>query len=177
MKTNIQERIAALREAMKEKNIDAYIIPSSDPHLSEYPADRWKSREWISGFDGSAGTVVITADKAGLWTDSRYFLQAGIELEGTGIELYKMALPETPTIPDFLLHELQNGQTVGMDEQTYSVTDAAQLERTLNRKGIKLEASYDLIDQVWKDRPAIPRQPLFEMPVELSGKSVRRKTG
>ena len=175
MKTNIPERIAALREAMKEKNIDAYIIPSSDPHLSEYPADRWKSREWISGFDGSAGTVVVTADKAGLWTDSRYFLQAGIQLEGSGIELYKMALPETPTIQEFLLHELESGQTVGTDGQTYSVAETAILEKALRRKEIKLETSCDLIDLVWKDRPAIPDNPLFEMPVELSGKSVREK--
>lgn len=175
MKTNISERIASLREAMKEKNIDAYIIPSSDPHLSEYPADRWKSREWISGFDGSAGTVVVTAGKAGLWTDSRYFLQAAAQLEGSGIDLYKMALPETPTIENFLLHELQSGQTVGMDGQTYSVADTAKLEKTLSRKEIKLETSYDLIDGIWKDRPAIPGNPLFEMPVELSGKSIQEK--
>lgn len=175
MKTNISERIASLREAMKEKNIDAYIIPSSDPHLSEYPADRWKSREWISGFDGSAGTVVVTAGKAGLWTDSRYFLQAAAQLEGSGIDLYKMALPETPTIENFLLHELQSGQTVGMDGQTYSVADTAKLEKVLGRKEIKLETSYDLIDGIWKDRPAIPGNPLFEMPVELSGKSIQEK--
>lgn len=175
MKTNIPERIAALREVMKEKKIDAYIIPSSDPHLSEYPAERWKSRGWISGFDGSAGTVVVTATKAGLWTDSRYFLQAGIQLEGSGIELYKMALPETPSIPDFLLHELQSGQTVGADGLTYSVAEAEKLEKTLRRKDIKLETSDDLIDLIWKDRPAVPANPLFEMPIELSGKSVREK--
>lgn len=175
MKTNIPERIAALREVMKEKKIDAYIIPSSDPHLSEYPAERWKSRGWISGFDGSAGTVVVTATKAGLWTDSRYFLQAGIQLEGSGIELYKMALPETPSIPDFLLHELQSGQTVGADGLTYSVAEAEKLQKTLRRKDIKLETSYDLIDLIWKDRPAVPANPLFEMPIELSGKSVREK--
>lgn len=175
MKTNIPERIAALREVMKEKKIDAYIIPSSDPHLSEYPADRWKSRGWISGFDGSAGTVVITADKAGLWTDSRYFLQAGIQLEGSGIELYKLALPETPTIPEFLLHELQSGQTVGTDGLTCSVAEAAKLEKALKRKEIRLETAYDLIDLIWKDRPAVPGNPLFEMPVELSGKAVHEK--
>ena len=110
MKTNIPERIAALREAMKQHKIDAYIIPTSDPHMSEYPADCWKYREWISGFTGSAGTVIITADKAGLWTDSRYFLQASTQLEGTGIELFKMMLPETPTIPEFLTHELKEGR-------------------------------------------------------------------
>ncbi len=173
--TIIRERIAALREAMKEKNINAYIIPSSDPHLSEYPADRWKSREWISGFDGSAGTVVITADKAGLWTDSRYFLQAAMQLEGSGIALYKMALPETPSIADFLLGELHEGQTVGADGETFSASDAAELERMLEGKKIRLETSFDLIDIVWKDRPAAPGNTLFEMPTELSGKSVREK--
>ena len=90
MKTNISERIIALREEMAKQNIDAYIIPTSDPLMSEYPADCWKYREWISGFNGSAGTVVITANKAGLWTDSRYFLQAASQLEGSGIELYKI---------------------------------------------------------------------------------------
>lgn len=174
-RTIIRERVAALREAMKEKNIDAYIIPSSDPHLSEYPADRWKSREWISGFDGSAGTVVVTADKAGLWTDSRYFLQADIQLQGSGIALYKMALPETPSISDFLLGELHEGQTVGADGETFSASDAAELERVLSRKKIRLETSFDLIDIVWKDRPSAPGNTLFEMPAELSGKSVREK--
>ncbi len=175
MGTNIPKRIADLREAMKIQHIDAYIIPSSDPHLSEYPADHWKSREWISGFDGSAGIVVVTADKAGLWTDSRYFLQAEEQLKGTGIELYKMALPETPTIPDFLLHELHEGQTVGLDGQCYSIAEAKQLEGKLNRKGIKLDASHDLIDPIWDNRPEIPNNTLFEMPVELSGLSVSEK--
>lgn len=175
MKTNISERIAALREAMKQHKIDAYIIPTSDPHMSEYPADCWKYREWISGFTGSAGTVVITADKAGLWTDSRYFLQASTQLEGTGIELFKMMLPETPTIPEFLVHELEEGQTVGLNGETYSLADARTLEKVLAGKEIKLNTNASLIDPIWKERPAIPEAPLFEMPVELSGKSVEDK--
>ena len=158
MKTNIPERIAALREAMRQQKVDAYIIPSSDPHLSEYPADRWKSREWISGFTGSAGTIVVTADKAGLWTDSRYFLQAASQLEGSGIELYKLALPETPSITEFLLHELHAGQAVGLDGQTYSAAEASAL-----------------IEGIWKDRPAVPGNPIFEMPEALSGASVHEK--
>ena len=175
MKTNISERIAALREAMKQHKIDAYIIPTSDPHMSEYPADCWKYREWISGFTGSAGTVVITADKAGLWTDSRYFLQASTQLEGTGIELFKMMLPETPTIPEFLVHELKEGQTVGLNGETYSLADARTLEKVLAGKEIKLNTNASLIDPIWKERPAIPEAPLFEMPVEFSGKSVEDK--
>ena len=175
MKTNIPERIAALREAMKQHKIDAYIIPTSDPHMSEYPADCWKYREWISGFTGSAGTVIITADKAGLWTDSRYFLQASTQLEGTGIELFKMMLPETPTIPEFLTHELKEGQTVGLNGETYSLAAARSLEKALAEKEIKLNTNASLIDPIWKERPAIPEAPMFEMPVELSGKSTEDK--
>ena len=175
MRTNIPARVAALREAMNERKIDAYIIPSSDPHLSEYPADRWKAREWISGFNGSAGTVVVTAHKAGLWTDSRYFLQATAQLEGTGIELYKMAIPGTPSIPEFLAHELHNGQTVGLDGQTYSAADAKALRAALERKGIHLDTSSDLIDALWNDRPAVPANPIFELPEELAGASVHEK--
>ena len=175
MKTNIPERIAALREAMKQHKIDAYIIPTSDPHMSEYPADCWKYREWISGFTGSAGTVIITADKAGLWTDSRYFLQASTQLEGTGIELFKMMLPETPTIPEFLTHELKEGQTVGLNGEIYSLADARSLEKALAEKEIKLNTNASLIDPIWKDRPAIPEAPMLEMPIELSGKSTEDK--
>lgn len=175
MKTNIPEHIAALREAMKQHKIDAYIIPTSDPHMSEYPADCWKYREWISGFTGSAGTVIITADKAGLWTDSRYFLQASTQLEGTGIELFKMMLPETPTIPEFLTHELKEGQTVGLNGETYSLADARSLEKALAEKEIKLNTNASLIDPIWKERPAIPEAPMFEMPIELSGKSTEDK--
>ena len=175
MKTNIPERIAALREAMKQHKIDAYIIPTSDPHMSEYPADCWKYREWISGFTGSAGTVIITADKAGLWTDSRYFLQASTQLEGTGIELFKMMLPETPTIPEFLTHELKDGQTVGLNGETYSLADARSQEKALAEKEIKLNTNASLIDPIWKERPAIPEAPMFEMPIELSGKSTEDK--
>ena len=175
MKTNIPERIAALREAMKQHKIDAYIIPTSDPHMSEYPADCWKYREWISGFTGSAGTVIITADKAGLWTDSRYFLQASTQLEGTGIELFKMMLPETPTIPEFLTHGQHEGQTVGLNGETYSLADARSLEKALAEKEIKLNTNASLINPIWKERPAIPEAPMFEMPIELSGKSTEDK--
>lgn len=173
--TQIPERVAALREQMKRHGMSAYIVPSSDPHLSEYPADRWKSREWISGFTGSAGTVVVTPDKAGLWTDSRYFLQADIQLKGSGIELYKSSLAETPTIAEFLSEELKSGETAGLDGNTYSAADRRALEKALLKKGIKLETGYDLIGNIWNDRPAVPKNKLFEMPVELSGRSTRDK--
>ncbi|OAV71086.1 Xaa-Pro dipeptidase [Bacteroidales bacterium Barb6] len=175
MQTTIPARLAALRDAMKAKRLDAYIIPSHDPHLSEYPADRWKSREWISGFDGSAGTLVVTKDKAALWTDSRYFLQAERQLEGSGIRLFKAGLPDTPTITAYLLQELNAGQTAGLDGQTYSAAEARTLDGTLATAGIRLETAFDLIDTVWADRPPVPACPLFQMPVELSGKSVSQK--
>lgn len=175
MKTTICERIAALRAAMKEQNIQAYIIPTTDPHLSEYPAACWKYREWISGFTGSAGTVVVTLDKAGLWTDSRYFLQAEMQLEGTGIDLYKLMLPETPSIPQFLLAELGEGDAVGLNGLTYSLADAQSLELALKKKGVALNTDLSLIDPIWKDRPAVPEAQIFEMPVELSGKSSEDK--
>ena len=175
MKTNIPQRIAALREAMRQQHVDAYIIPSSDPHLSEYPADRWKSRAWISGFNGSAGTVVVTADKAGLWTDSRYFLQAEAQLAGSGIDLYKMKLPGTPSITEFLSHTLHEGQCVGLDGLCYSAEEARDLEAVLAKLGIRLDSSADLMEGIWSDRPAIPSNKIFQMPTELSGASVSDK--
>lgn len=175
MKTNISHRLQAVRGEMKKQNIDAYIIPTSDPHLSEYPASCWKYREWISGFTGSAGTVVVTADKAGLWTDSRYFLQAESQLKNTGIDLYKMMLPETPSIEEFLLDELKEGDVVGLNGQTYSELDTRSLHQALLRKNIALDASLTLLDEIWEDRPSIPKAQVFEMPVELSGKSTEEK--
>ena len=175
MNTTTLERLHALREVMAQQNIQAYIIPTADPHLSEYPAECWKVREWISGFTGSAGTLVVTAKNAGLWTDSRYYLQASTQLDGTGIELYKTTLPETPSIPRFLSQALEAGNTVGFDGQTYSITEAANLEQTLRRKNIKINASADLIRSLWADRPAIPMDTLFEMPIEMSGQSTTDK--
>ena len=119
MAQTINQRIDALRALLKREGIDAFIIPSTDPHLSEYVAPYWKSREWISGFTGSAGTAVITTDKAGLWTDSRYFLQAEQQLEGSGIDLYKEMLPETPSILDFLRENLTANSVVGIDGKVF----------------------------------------------------------
>lgn len=175
MKTNISERISSLRKEMAKEKIDAYIIPTSDPHMSEYPAECWKYRVWISGFTGSMGIIVVTADKAGLWTDSRYFLQADIQLKGSGIDLYKLMLPGTPSIPEFLKNELKEGSIVGLNGETYSACDAHSLAKALGEKNISLRTDAGLIDPIWKDRPAIPKGLLFEMPVELSGKSTKSK--
>lgn len=160
---------------MKQQGIDAYIIPTSDPHMSEYPASCWKYREWISGFTGSMGTVVVTAEKAGLWTDSRYFLQAATQLEGTGIDLYKLMIPGTPSIPRFLLANLPEKAVVGLNGETYSLADTRKLEAELACKQIRVNTASSLIDPIWKDRPAIPEAPLFEMPLAFSGKTTEEK--
>lgn len=175
MKEDIRNRVKALRELMKREQIDAYIITSADPHLSEYPATRWEGRTWISGFTGSAGTVIVTKDKAGLWTDSRYFLQAASELEDTGIDLYKMGMPSTMLIEDFLLSTLKSGSVVGVDGMTYSASAAEALARVLSKKNIRLNITLDLIDRIWKDRPDVPAFPVFEMPLSLSGEATPNK--
>ena len=175
MKTNIPERIAALREAMRQQKVDAYIIPSSDPHLSEYPADRWKSREWISGFTGSAGTVVVTAKDAGLWTDSRYFLQAARQLEGTCITLYKEMLPETPNIPEFLSAHLQEGDCVGIDGKMFSAEEVEHLQKELKKSGICIKSIADPMQLLWTDRPAMPLAPTFVYDTKYAGMSFTEK--
>ena len=175
MNMNRQERMAALRAAMMRHGIAAYIIPGSDAHLSEYVPERWKGREWISGFTGSAGTVVITLDKAGLWTDSRYFLQAASQLEGSEIVLYKTGLPDSVPIHDFLLQELENNAAVGLDGWSYSAAATCALQELLNGKNLRLETATDLLDEVWTDRPPVPGNMLFSLPVEITGQSVREK--
>lgn len=172
---NIPERLASLRAFMTQNNIDAFIIPSTDAHLSEYPASHWESRIWISGFTGSAGTVVVTKDQAGLWTDSRYFLQASQQLEGTTITLFKEGLVNTPTITEWLPQVLEKGSTVGIDAQVYAAKDALALERELKRKGLKLDSDKDPFEVIWKDRPAIPTNPIFILPEKYTGATAQGK--
>lgn len=173
--STVAGRLEALRHAMKLNGIDAYVIPTSDPHISEYPSACWKYREWISGFTGSFGTVVVTADKAGLWTDSRYFLQAESQLEGSGIDLYRLMLPDTPSIAEFLSSELPDGSTAGYNALAMSMAEADSLRSQLAKSGIKTDGSKRLIDNIWEDRPAVSNKPVWDMPVELSGKSTARK--
>lgn len=175
MSNKIEQRIAALQKCMEQKNIHAYIIPTTDPHLSEYPASHWASREWISGFTGSAGTVVVTRNKAALWTDSRYFLQGADELKGTSFILQKDGLPLTPSIDEWLIEELGNNDTVGIDGSVYAAKEAASLTYKLNAKNIHLSADYDLIADVWHDRPAIPQNQIFAFPEKYSGESTSDK--
>lgn len=168
-KPNINQRIEDLRQAMKSHHIDAYIIPSGDAHLSEYTPDRWKSRTWISGFTGSAGTAVVTADKAFLWTDSRYYLQAGEELQGSEMILQRSDEPDTPSIEQYLSTTLSSGATVGVDAACYSVAEFAPLRQSLSHHGISLDGQYDLIDLIWSDRPGVPSNPFYIQKVEFAG--------
>ena len=175
MNTIIRKRLEALRTWMQAEKADAFIIPSTDPHISEYVAPHWQSREWISGFTGSAGTVVVTRDKAGLWTDSRYFLQAAQQLEGTGIDLYKEMLPETPGISEFLCQELEAGSTVGIDGYVFSMLDARQLRKELANKQIELKSMADPMDSIWTDRPALPQAPACIYGTQYAGRTCREK--
>jgi len=175
MNQTIIERVNALRGIFDQKGIDAFIIPSTDPHASEYVASHWESRKWISGFTGSAGTVVITRDKAGLWTDSRYFLQAADQLQGTGIELYKEMLPETPSIPAFLSSVLKAGDTVGIDGQVFSVKDEQLLEQQLQKCRIKVKSIPDPMAQIWEERPGMPEGAAFVHDLQYAGRSSRDK--
>lgn len=166
----ITERLEALRAEMKKNKISAYIVPGTDPHASEYIADYWKERVWISGFNGSAGTVVVTLDKAGLWTDSRYFLQGGEQLQGSGIDLMKQGLPETLEIVPWLSKELKSGEKVAVNAQMFSLNAYAGMKSELRMSGIDL-LSADLINEIWEDRPALPKNPFFVFDIKYSGKS------
>lgn len=171
----VVERLEALREELRRRNLKAYIIPSSDPHLSEYTPKRWTSRSWISGFTGSAGTVVVTLDKAGLWTDSRYFLQAATQLEGSTIELFKMGEVDTPSIVEFLSRELEEGAVVATDGACLSEEEMLGYRSGLERAGLLLNLEYDLIDPIWTNRPEIPREKIFLHPEEFAGRSAADK--
>ena len=165
------EKIAALRALMSSHAIDAWIVPSADPHQSEYVAERWQARAWMTGFSGSAGTLVVTNDRAGLWTDSRYHLRAEQDLAGTSIELFKDRLPGVPSYTEWLADELPTGATVGFDGNVFSVSDVAKLSQALADKKIALNFEHDLIGQIWADRPDRPAGPLFLHDIRFSGES------
>ena len=167
----ITDRLTALRRAMLENQIDAYVIPSTDPHQSEYPAPRWASREYLSGFTGSAGTLVVTLHEAKLWTDGRYFLQANTQLAGSGIELMKDRQTGTPTIEEWLGSTLLEGQTVGVDGRVVSVQSARRMRRRLEDNGLRLVTDEDLVRRVWTDRPVVPNEPVYEHTPDFSGEA------
>lgn len=170
----VNQRINLLRAAMKENAISAYIIPGTDPHASEYIADYWKEREWISGFDGSAGTFCMTTTEAGVWTDSRYFLQGSEQLKGTEIKLMKQGLPETLEIIPWLSSKLKSGDKVGVNAELFSVNNFTAMKSELQLNGIELVA-IDLIQSIWENRPALPSNPFFVFDTQYTGKSIADK--
>jgi len=170
----ILKHLSLLREAMKQKGISACIIPGTDPHASEYIADYWKERVWISGFDGSAGTVVVTLTTAGLWTDSRYFLHAAEQLEGTGIELMKQGLPETLEIIPWLSTQLKAGERVGVNAEMFSLNAYTSMKTELKLSKVEL-VSIDLPGLVWIDRPSLPLQPFYVFETKYCGKPAIEK--
>ena len=171
----IPERIAALRAKMKENGVDAYLVPTSDFHGSEYVGDYFKCRSYLSGFTGSAGTAVITLDDAGLETDSRYFLQAANELEGSGIRLFKDKLPETPSIPDWLGSVLNAGELVGIDGWVNTAAQAASLREELAAKGLTLTVTEDPFNTIWEGRPCLPKDAIFLHDIKYAGISCTDK--
>lgn len=176
MKQEICNRVAQLRQWMKDHNLKAYIIPSTDPHASEYTPLYWQCRQWISGFDGSAGTAAITADKAGLWTDSRYFISATEQLANTPFELMKERVEGTPTISQWIGQQLQSGDNVGIDGKVFTLNAASDLQEELMEMGINLIGDYSAPDELWTDtRPSLPPDPIVVQPIEWAGESLSSK--
>ena len=178
MTHTINERVGRLRSWMKENGFTAFVFPSSDPHNSEYVADHWKSREWISGFSGSAGTAVVTLEHAALWTDSRYFIAAEKELNGTGFQLMKLRVEGTPSVSEWLASELSTYEkaVVGLDGNVNSFAEVAAMEQELATKGnITVRTDVDPMAELWTDRPVIPDNMVSLHPLEYSGESTSSK--
>lgn len=171
----IQERITALRQLMKAKNIDVYIIPSSDNHQSEYVGDYFKAREFITGFTGSAGTAVITQTEAGLWTDGRYFIQAEAELAGSGVKLYKMGNPDVPTIEEYLETVLPENGVLGFDGRVIAMSKGKEYAEKFAYKNVQIVDQYDLIDMIWEERPSLSNNPVFLLDETYTGESTASK--
>lgn len=178
MSMNVTDRLARLRELMRREKLSAFVFPSTDPHNGEYVPDHWKGREWVSGFNGSAGTVVVTGNAAALWTDSRYFIAAAQQLEGTGIELMKLKIPGTPTIAEWLGQQLIDCQRpeVGIDGMVNSQASAEALIADLrSHGGITIRTNLDPLKTIWTDRPPIPQDLVSVHPLEYAGEDVKSK--
>lgn len=171
----IKDRISQLRRAMKNKGIDAYFVPTADFHESEYVGDYFKCREYITGFTGSAGTAVITAEEAGLWSDGRYFIQAANELRGSGVTLFKMGQESVPDIDAFLKDKLPDGGTLGFDGRVVNASFGNHMEEVLKVKDVKIAYEEDLIGQIWSDRPKLSCEPAFLLDFKYAGKSAADK--
>ena len=171
----VKKEIEELRKEMKKKNIDAYLVTSEDYHGSEYVGAHFKCRAFLSGFTGSAGTLVVTENMAGLWTDGRYFLQAGQQLKDTGIKLFPMGEEGVPTVADFLAEQLNKGERLGFDGRTVNAAEAEKLEKNLKEKQIKLVWDADLTDEIWKHRPAMSAEPAFFLETRYAGVERKQK--
>lgn len=171
----IQQRLQALREEMKKRNIDIYVVPTSDFHESEYVGEHFKARRFITGFTGSAGTAVITLSTAGLWTDGRYFVQAQKQLAGSGVTLYRMGEEGVPKVDEFIEDALIEGGCLGFDGRVVNGSWGRKLARIAEKKHGLLHVNEDLIDSIWTDRPALSKEPIFLLEEKYSGKSVRDK--
>ncbi len=173
--TVIQDRLKRLRAKMEENGIDYYIMPTSDFHNSEYSADFFKVREYFCGFDGSNGTLVVSKNFAGMWTDGRYFIQAENQMKGTGVELFKMMNPGVPTIAEFLFDNMKDGQTLGFDGRVISTSIGENFENKLSGKVVSFKIDKDLAEEVWTDRPALPCHDMYVLSDELCGQSFADK--
>ena len=177
----IAERLELLREELRREHLSAFVFPTTDPHNSEYTADHWKGREWISGFTGSAGTAVVTLQSAALWTDSRYFIQAAGQLKGTEFQLMRLKMAGTPTIAEWIASELstlnaQLSTEIGMDGMVNTVAVVEEMKEALRQKGgITVRTNFDPLARIWRDRPQVPRNPVEIQPMELAGEDVRSK--
>ena len=171
----IQERLKSLRDEMRKRNIDYYIVPTADFHESEYVGEYFKARKWITGFTGSAGTAVIGMDEAGLWTDGRYFIQAENQLKGSGVTLFKMAQEGVPTINEYLEKNLKNGGVIGFDGRVVNTRLAEAFKEIADKKSGSLYTSEDLIDIIWNDRPSLPTSKAWILEEKFSGESVTSK--
>lgn len=175
MKENIINRIKSLRDYMKACGVSAFISPSTDPHSGEYVPEHWESRKWISGFTGSAGTAVITDNDGGVWTDSRYFIQAEEQLSGTGLKLFKDRLPETPSISEWLNKVLKPGDSVGFDGWVNTVSEVQEIQKALAKNNISYKMINDPYKDIWLDRPSIPHNKPFILGMEYTGESCQSK--
>ena len=168
-------KLEKLRNLMEASGVDYYVIPTDDFHASEYVGDYFQAREYISGFTGSAGTLLVGKDFTGLWTDGRYFLQAAAQLEGTGIDLMKMGEPEVPTLIEYLKEHLTAGMTLGFDGRCVSASFVKELKEALGDMELQISYERDLIGEIWEDRPALSKKPAWFLEEESCGASRKEK--
>lgn len=171
----VEERIAKLREQMKERGMDVYIVPTADFHQSEYVGEHFKARKFMTGFSGSAGTAVFTMTEARLWVDGRYFIQAAAQIEGTSIEMMKMGEPGVPTIDEYLTEAIPENGTLGFDGRVVAMGSGRRYEDIVEKKHGKIEYAYDLVGEIWEDRPELSKEPVFVLEEKYTGESTASK--